>query len=163
MWFVFECVVPLALIPPHGYVQTASHSKRRVAIFTNCPLHGFFLDSQISLRPLDFPHRPRRYSGHPCSTEGANRRKADRRIGVPARDFRRSAMGCEGFETDNLARQSAGMRRAATLPHGQQTCARRKVVSKCRIKHGREHRTRDCFASLAMTAEMSSPTSDTVI
>src|SRR3954470_7836357 len=51
MWFVFECVVPLALIPPHGYVQTASHSKRRVAIFTNCPLHGLFLDSQISLPP----------------------------------------------------------------------------------------------------------------
>ena len=38
-----------------------------------------------------------------------------------AREFRRSASlfwECEGFETDNLARQSAGMRRAATLPHG---------------------------------------------
>ena len=38
-----------------------------------------------------------------------------------ARDFRRSASlfwECEGFETDNLARQSAGMRRAATLPLG---------------------------------------------
>ena len=38
-----------------------------------------------------------------------------------ARDFRRSASlfsGVRGFETDNLARQSAGMRRAATMPHG---------------------------------------------
>jgi hypothetical protein len=38
-----------------------------------------------------------------------------------AREFRRSATLTwrgEGFETDNLARQSAGMRRAATLPHG---------------------------------------------
>src|SRR6266568_4626262 len=38
-----------------------------------------------------------------------------------AREFRRSASlfwDCEGFETDNLARQPAGMRRAATLPHG---------------------------------------------
>src|SRR5258707_14082116 len=38
-----------------------------------------------------------------------------------AREFRRSATlfwDCEGFETDNLARQPAGMRRAATLPHG---------------------------------------------
>jgi hypothetical protein len=38
-----------------------------------------------------------------------------------AREFRRSASlfwDCEGFETDNLARQSAGMRRAATLPLG---------------------------------------------
>src|ERR1700681_3850649 len=37
-----------------------------------------------------------------------------------AREFRRSASltwECEGFETDNLARQPAGMRRAATLPH----------------------------------------------
>ena len=45
-----------------------------------------------------------------------------------ARDFRRSASlfwDCEGFETDNLARQSAGMRRAATFPHGS-TNARRK-------------------------------------
>ena len=42
-----------------------------------------------------------------------------------ARDFRRSASltwDCEGFETDNLARQSAGMRRAATLPHGLKKC-----------------------------------------
>ena len=28
---------------------------------------------------------------------------------------------CEGFETDNLERQPAGMRRAATLPHGSAT------------------------------------------
>src|ERR1700704_892415 len=38
-----------------------------------------------------------------------------------AREFRRSASlywDCEGFETDNLARQPAGMRRAATLPYG---------------------------------------------
>ena len=38
-----------------------------------------------------------------------------------AREFRRSATLCwrgEGFETDNLARQPAGMRRAAALPHG---------------------------------------------
>src|SRR5258707_12054241 len=38
-----------------------------------------------------------------------------------AREFRRSASltwDCEGFETDNLARQPAGMRRAAALPHG---------------------------------------------
>ena len=36
-------------------------------------------------------------------------------------EFRRSATLTwrgEGFETDNLARQPAGMRRAATLPHG---------------------------------------------
>src|SRR6266852_3776769 len=36
-------------------------------------------------------------------------------------EFRRSATLCwrgEGFETDNLARQPAGMRRAATLMHG---------------------------------------------
>src|SRR6266478_1804923 len=41
-----------------------------------------------------------------------------------AREFRRSASltwDCEGFETDNLARQPAGMRRAATLPHGSTT------------------------------------------
>ena len=40
---------------------------------------------------------------------------------IRARDFRRSASltwDCEGFETDNLARQSAGMRRAATMPLG---------------------------------------------
>src|SRR5437016_3696408 len=40
---------------------------------------------------------------------------------IRARDFPRSATLCwggEGFDTDNLARQSAGMRRAATLPHG---------------------------------------------
>jgi hypothetical protein len=43
-----------------------------------------------------------------------------------AREFRRSATLTwrgEGFETDNLERQPAGMRRAATLPvgstHGQ--------------------------------------------
>jgi hypothetical protein len=44
-----------------------------------------------------------------------------------AREFRRSATLTwrgEGFETDNLERQSAGMRRAATLPHGS-THARR--------------------------------------
>src|SRR6266404_6229663 len=49
-----------------------------------------------------------------------------------AREFRRSASlfwECEGFETDNLARQPAGMRRAATLPHGS-TQARRK--KRCR-------------------------------
>ena len=42
-----------------------------------------------------------------------------------AREFRRSATLCwrgEGFETDNLERQSAGMRRAATLPHGSTKC-----------------------------------------
>ena len=45
-----------------------------------------------------------------------------------AREFRRSASliwECEGFETDNLARQSAGMRRAATLPHGSTNVWRR--------------------------------------
>ena len=35
----------------------------------------------------------------------------------------------EGFETNNLARQSAGMRRAATLPHGSTTCTEK---SRCR-------------------------------
>src|SRR5204862_7077226 len=42
-----------------------------------------------------------------------------------AREFRRSASlfwDCEGFETDNLARQPAGMRRAAAFPHGSNTC-----------------------------------------
>src|SRR5882757_2185012 len=42
-----------------------------------------------------------------------------------AREFRRSASltwDCAGFETDNLARQPAGMRRAATLPHGSNNC-----------------------------------------
>ena len=45
-----------------------------------------------------------------------------------AREFRRSASlyrECEGFETDNLARQPAGMRRAATLPHGSINVRRR--------------------------------------
>ena len=45
-----------------------------------------------------------------------------------AREFRRSASlfwDCAGFETDNLARQSAGMRRAATLPHGSAKHERR--------------------------------------
>ena len=40
---------------------------------------------------------------------------------IRAREFRRSASltwDCEGFETDNLARQPAGMRRAATMAHG---------------------------------------------
>jgi hypothetical protein len=39
---------------------------------------------------------------------------------IRAREFRRSASltwDCEGFETDNLARQSAGMRRAAMMTH----------------------------------------------
>ena len=43
---------------------------------------------------------------------------------IRAREFRRSASlfwECEGFETDNLVRQSAGMRRAATLPLGSNT------------------------------------------
>src|SRR5215212_5403054 len=50
-----------------------------------------------------------------------------------AREFRRSASltwDCEGFETDNLARQSAGMRRAATLPHGSTTHSQERTMSK---------------------------------
>ena len=202
--------------------DTAPADARR-SLFTNCPrlvAHSVFTD--FDFRPLDFCHPPRRYSSHPCSTEGANRwrllaeqgrrlrvrpsqpglrgpretppgpttwvrpatgwwrrmnagesppnqgrtvwaplsvarrrsrglRKtpqwgAERRAGprygpaIPSADGRghavRQANGCgvprprisalrfplywecEGFETDNLARQPAGMRRAATLPHG---------------------------------------------
>src|SRR5438874_5539522 len=54
-------------------------------------------------------------------------------------EFRRSATLCwrgEGFETDNLERQPAGMRRAAALPHGS-AHARRKDESEiedvCRL------------------------------
>jgi hypothetical protein len=46
-----------------------------------------------------------------------------------AREFRRSASltwECEGFETDNLARQPAGMRRAATLLLGSNKFTERK-------------------------------------
>jgi hypothetical protein len=42
------------------------------------------------------------------------RRSAPANFGAPLPSF----WDCEGFETDNLARQPAGMRRAATLPHG---------------------------------------------
>ena len=47
-----------------------------------------------------------------------------------AREFRRSATLCwrgEGFETDNLARQSAGMRRAATMPLGSINVWRKEI------------------------------------
>src|SRR6476620_8859826 len=43
---------------------------------------------------------------------------------------------CEGFETDNLARQSAGMRRAATLPHGSADARRNdedEIYEACRL------------------------------
>jgi len=42
------------------------------------------------------------------------RRSAPATFGAPLPSF----WECEGFETDNLARQSAGMRRAATMAHG---------------------------------------------
>src|SRR3954466_13386383 len=44
-------------------------------------------------------------------------------------EFRRSASltwECEGFETDNLARQPAGMRRAATLQHAATKCTEKR-------------------------------------
>ena len=72
-----------------------------------------------------------------------------------AREFRRSASlywECEGFETDNLARQSAGMRRAATLPHGS-THTRRNDDAEISEPIAAQSCSRDCFASLAMTAE----------
>ena len=51
----------------------------------------------------------------PCRKAGQwVRRSAPANFGAPLPSY----WECEGFETDNLARQSAGMRRAATLPHG---------------------------------------------
>ena len=56
-----------------------------------------------------------------------------------AREFRRSASLTwegEGFETDNLARQSAGMRRAATLPLGSTNVRRNdedEIEEACRL------------------------------
>ena len=58
---------------------------------------------------------------------------------IRAREFRRSASlfwECEGFETDNLARQSAGMRRAATLPLGSTNVRRNdenEIEEACRL------------------------------
>ncbi len=219
----------------HDHRKTVRKLSRCArSLFTNFPrprrssvLHRF------RIRPLDFRHPPRRYSSHPCSTEGANsggaslaergvgacgfglvsrasgglgrhrpaqyvgpsgnglveRMKAgespwikgvpygrpcpspegglrglrktpqwsaERRAGprhgpaVPsrwrdrpdrkagqrvrrfrAREFRSSASlfwDCEGFETDNLARQPAGMRRAATLPATAQQHAREELT-----------------------------------
>ena len=56
---------------------------------------------------------------------GLAARQTNGRGGFRGCEFRRSAtltLRGEGFETDNLARQSAGMRRAATMPHGSATC-----------------------------------------
>ena len=53
------------------------------------------------------------------------RRSAPATFGAPLPSF----WDCAGFETDNLARQSAGMRRAATLPHGSTNGWRK---SRCR-------------------------------
>ena len=62
------------------------------------------------------------WTGSSLPLEGQAMRKAGQRVrrsapanfGAPLPSY----WECEGFETDNLARQSAGMRRAATLPHG---------------------------------------------
>src|SRR5260221_11312719 len=69
---------------------------------------------------------------------------------IRACEFRRSASlfwECEGFETDNLARQSAGMRRAATLPLGSTHARRKDDVEICaRLtlhRHGRALRAHD--------------------
>src|SRR3954451_6528967 len=51
---------------------------------------------------------------------------------------------CEGFETDNLTRQSAGMRRAATLPHA--ATMQGKDDAGLHNQHRRDQVTRDCFA-----------------
>src|SRR5438046_1212824 len=86
-----------------------------------------------------------------------------------AREFRRSATLCwrgEEFETDNLARQPAGMRRAATLPHAKTNVRRKDNVEIAKPTTAQPCR-RDCFAEpvigpakgrtrwLAMTAILS--------
>jgi hypothetical protein len=81
------------------------------------------------------------------------RRSAPANFGAPLPSF----WDCEGFETDNLARQSAGMRRAATLPHGSINVRRNDDAEIEEDNHrsavsGRSER--DCFASLAMTADV---------
>src|SRR5260221_10866951 len=48
-------------------------------------------------------------------------------------------------------RKPGGMRRAATLPHVSNKFTEKGRCRNCRTKHRREHVTRDCFASLAMT------------
>ena len=63
----------------------------------------------------------RRRDGSDRKTGQWVRRSAPANFGAPLPSY----WDCEGFETDNLARQPAGMRRAAMLPHGS-THARRK-------------------------------------
>src|SRR6266700_949768 len=77
--------------------------------------------------------RPALWAGSSLPLEGQVRSQ-DGPTGATfrAREFRRSASltwDCEGFETDNLARQPAGMRRAATLPLGS-TNTRRTTMPK---------------------------------
>ena len=84
-----------------------SKEKRRSGALKGAPV-----------RVMDRPSRPQTGSVLP---QGRPTGAAFR-----ACEFRRSATLCwrgEGFETDNLARQPAGMRRAATLPHGSNKCA----------------------------------------
>ncbi len=81
-----------------------------------------------------------------------------------AREFRRSASltwDCEGFETDNLARQPAGMRRAATLPLGSNKCMEQRRNHDAEIcAHDLRHSPPSCpRTAVRRTASLRSPMS----
>src|SRR3981081_11922 len=98
--------------------------------------------------------RPALWAGSSLPLEGQVRSQ-DGPTGAAfrAREFRRSAslfIGSAKGSNDNLARQPAGMRRAATLPHVT-TNARRTTMPRLKNTTTALPYWRDCFASLAMT------------